>query len=419
METEHIKQLFKEELAAVRDQILKEEGQKRAELEARLEELSKEREILSRRAAIYGGEMTHEQMSPADRRERAVQQAGNHIRALALAKGNLRDAAEIVERRFKDRATAEFIRAGLTEGNPTASGNLVETQYADDIIPILYAQAVVRAMGATVLPMPGGNLTIHRLSGGSTATYTGEVTDIPATNPTTDTVQLSAKKLTALVPISNELLADTTGRVNRLVVDNLGRQLSLKEDIQFLRGTGSATAPNSILGLIPGGQVYDLAPAGSLAAALQTLRAAIRRSSAPMTQVGWVMNADAESLFYNKLSSTGQYVYRDEMNQGKLLGFPYMVANQLPSNIAVASGPLSGKTDVTEIYFGAWDQAIIADTFEPRIENSTEASYWNGSAYVSAFSTDQTLIRAIARHDFNLQHTAPFALARISVGSAT
>ena len=38
------------------------------------------------------------------------------------------------------------------------------------------------------------------------------------------------------------------------------------------------------------------------------------------------------------------------------------------------------------------------------IDTSSEASYWDGSQYQSAYSKDLTLMRVIAEHDLGVRH---------------
>ena len=67
--------------------------------------------------------------------------------------------------------------------------------------------------------------------------------------------------------------------------------------------------------------------------------------------LGWAMNSILEGYFMNMKTTTGAYIYRDEMNTGKLLGFPYRVSNQ----IATSSGGL------TELCFGNWSDLLVGE----------------------------------------------------------
>lgn len=420
--------LTPEELAQIRQTFTEELAQARAADQAEIERLKTENEAIrsateaaARRPPLYAADgqagppvIRSVPQSKEERQHHVIQRIGNAARGLARAKvtgGGVRDAAEFIERVYGDAATAAALTRALSEGVAGDGGNLVETQYAADLIELLYPMAVVRNMGAQVIPMPGGNLTIHRQNGGVTGRYEGELNNLDVQQPTTDTVQLSAKKLAVIVPASNELLADTTGRVNTMIVNDIGMGLSLREDLAFLRGDGTSNTPTGIRNQVDPANVKTYT---TLAAALGGLRATIRAANLPMRQVGWVFNSDVEALFYNVLSDVGTYVYRDEMDNGRLLGFPYRVSNQIPSNLTNGA-----STATTEIYFGDWSEVLIGETQQLALDTSSEGSYFNGTTLVNAFSTDQTLFRARTRHDIALRHRKALAVGRIDVATVT
>ena len=414
--------LTKEELAQIMGTVQTEVQTARAADQAEITRLKAEGEELrnaataaANRPALYGADGAASittRLTKEDRIHHITNRIGNFARSLAATRGDFRAAADYSKRMYHDDGTADVLTRSLSEGVPGDGGNLVETMYASDMIDLLYAMAVVRRSGAQVLPLPNGNMTIHRQATGVTGMYVGELQNIPTQQPTTDVVTLLAKKLSVMVPVSNELLADTSGRVNTMIVNDIGMGLSLAEDLAFLRGAGGG-------GISPVGVLNQADPVGvatytTLAAALGGLRAKLRGANLPMRRVGWVFNADVEAQFYNVLSNTGTYVYRDEMDNGKLLGFPYLISNQIPSNLTTAGG-----TAGTEIYFGDWDQVIIGEALALQLETSREGSYWNGTATVSAFGTDQTLFRAITRHDLALKHRRAIVVGRIDLTTVT
>ncbi|GAA4015579.1 phage major capsid protein [Deinococcus rubellus] len=417
--------LTKEELAQMRAAIteevdtLKTSHKKEADdLRAQLktaEDARSAAEAQSRRPALYGSEghaTVRSVETKEDRRQHVIQRIGNFTRGLAAARGDLRSAAEFVEKRYGDKGTADALTRALSEGVAGDGGNLVETQYAGDMIELLYAMAVVRQSGARVIPLPNGNLTIHRQASGVSGAYAGELQNIPAQQPTTDTVTMQAKKLSVIVPVSNELLHDTSGRVNELIVADIGQGLSLREDLAFLRGTGdSGLSPIGVLNQAAAG---NIATYTTLASAIAGVRAKLRGANLPMRSVGWIFNSDVEAQYYNVLSTTGEYIYRDEMDNGKLLGFPFRISNQIPSNLTTAGG-----TAGTEIYFADWSEVMIGEALALQMETSREGSYFNGTANVNAFGTDQTLFRAITRHDLALRHTRAVAVGRVDLTTVT
>lgn len=417
--------LTPEELAQLTGAVREEVTTARAADQARIQELERQladaesaRAAEGRRPALYGADgapaIRNAPQSKEERREHVIRTIGNAARGLAVAQNSrgVVNPADYVEKTLGDRETALALTRSLSVGGD--GGNLVETQYASELIELLYPQAVVRNMGARVIPMPGGNMTLHRQATGVTGRYEGELNNIAVQQPTTDTVQMTAKKLAVIVPASNELLTDTSGRVNRLIVDDIGMGLSLREDLAFLRGDGTSNTPTGILNQVDPAYIVNYP---TLAAMLGGLRALPRKANIPMRALGWVFNSDVEALLYGTMTDNGDYVYRDEMDRGRLLGFPFRVSNQIPSNIAAVGG--AGNTTGTEVYFGDWAEVMIGETMQLALDTSTEGSYFNGSTLVSAFSTDQTLFRARTRHDMGLRHRKALAVGRVDIATVT
>lgn len=388
-----------------------------AELEAELATSRSAATAASNRPAIYGGDGQPVIRSIPETKEQrqahVIQRIGNAARGLAVAArsgGNIR-AAEYIEKTYGDKATADAVTRSLSEGVAGDGGNLVETQYANDMIELLYPMAAVRNSGAQVIPMANGNMTIHRQNGGVSGRYDGELANLAVQQPTTDVVTLTAKKLAVIVPASNELLHDTSGRVNQMIVNDIGMGLSLREDLAFLRGDGTSNTPTGLLNQIASA---NKATYTTIPAALSGVRAKIRGANIPQRRMGWIFNSDVEARIFGILSTTGEYVYRDEMLAGRLFGVPFRISNQIPSNLTTAGG-----TAGTELYFGDFSEVIIGETLALAMDTSTEGAYFNGTTLVSAFSTDQTLFRARTRHDIALRHTQAIALARIDLTVVT
>ncbi len=416
--------LTKEELAQIMGTVQAEvqtaTATARAADEAEIKRLKEDADTLrsqataaNNRPALYGADgqavIRSIPQSKEERQQHIIQRIGNAARGLAVAArsgGNIR-ASEFIEKTYGDKATADAVTRSLSEGVGADGGNLVETQYAGDMIELLYPMAAVRNSGAQVIPMANGNLTIHRQSGGVTGRYDGELANLAVQQPTTDVVTLTAKKLAVIVPASNELLHDTTGRVNQMIVNDIGMGLSLREDLAFLRGDGTSNTPTGLLSQIATAnkKTYTTVPA-----ALAGVRALIRGANIAQRRMGWIFNSDVEARIFGILSTTGEYVYRDEMLTGKLFGVPFRISNQIPSNLTTAGG-----TAGTEMYYGDFSEVIIGETLALAMDTSTEGAYFNGSALVSAFSTDQTLFRARTRHDIALRHTQALAVARVDL----
>lgn len=329
--------------------------------------------------------------------------AARFIRALAAGKGDPERAAKYVKQNWKQTAEIEALAKALNESTLAEGGALVPTEYVAEVIELLRGRAVVRSLGAVSLPMNSGSLTMPKLTGGATASYIGESQNIPKTQQATGQLQLSAKKLAALVPISNDLLRDASPNADNLVRDDLVSTMALREDLAFIRDDGTQNKPKGMRYWAPATNVVNRtqdAGANTLATVTADLAAAVNRlesADVRFIRPGWVMTPRTKWYLWQLRDANGNQVFRDEINQGRLLTFPFRTTTQVPNNLGVAG-------DESELYLADFADMIIGENTELIIDVSTEAAYHDGTNVVAAFSRDETVIRAIARHDFGARH---------------
>jgi len=336
------------------------------------------------------------------------EKAARFLRALAVGKGNIDKAAKVVKDKWGDD---EFSKQ-LLESEYESGGVLVPDEYVAEIIDLLRAQSTVRAMGATTMPMNSGSMTIPKLTQGATSTYIGENQRGGASQPEFGSIQLSAKKLKTLVPISNDLLRDSTPQADTIVRDDLVQAMGLKEDIAFLRYDGTEDKPKGMYYWADDDHVFGAGDISSdeLDTVTNDLTQAIYKlagSDVPMANPGWIFAPRTQFYLMKLRDGNGNYVFRDELMDGTLMGYPFMTTTQIPINLDASGG---GDNDETEIYFADFAQLIIAENTDLIIDVSSEATYYDGSQQVSAFDNDLTLMRALARHDFGSRHEEAIAV---------
>lgn len=327
--------------------------------------------------------------------------------ALAAAQGNRQEAAQIA----LDRGFGEHIAASLNQLTTGAGGVLVPTNLSREVIELLRPQSVVRRLGARSLPLNNGNLTIPRLKGGAVVSYIGSDSDVPVTQQEFDDLKLSSKKLAALVPISNDLLANSISNpnVDGIVVGDLTAALATREDKAFIRDDGLSNTPKGLRYWAPVGNVFAAASATPTLAQIESdLNKALFKlesASAHMGRVGWIMHPRTYRFLASIRVGTndGDKAF-PELEQGKLKGYPVGLTTQVPINLTVGTGS-SAPTNGSEIYLADLGDCFIGEDEQLLIDYSKEATYKDGSGNViSAFQRDQTLVRVIAKHDFGPRH---------------
>jgi HK97 family phage major capsid protein len=349
-------------------------------------------------------------------------QAARYVLGLMHARFNhvgMDKAAEFVRRRFGDdivayALTPEGQQKELTtralNGTVTGEGGaLIPQDFMADLIELLRASTVVRGAGAMEVGMPMGNLTIPRLAGGATASYQNELDDIQVSQERFDDVNLVARKLTAMVPVSNDLIRRAPIGVEEIVRDDLVQTIARREDLAFLRGDGSDKGPIGMRHLALPANIITVAPMPATPAPGDQLTAILAGANAAILQLQngmsrmirptWIMPPTIARFIGTARDQVGGFYYKDDMARMQFEGYPVRVTQQIPTNLVMTT-----YTKATEVYFVDMADFIIGDTYNAVVDASDVAAYNDGVSMVSAFQRDQSLFRVIAEHDCNMRH---------------
>lgn len=321
---------------------------------------------------------------------------GGVLAAMAMGKGD-KDKAIAFAKNSKQDAVVKALEASTEAGG----GALIPEDYSSDFIDLLTPRAVVRSFGTPVVPMASGSMIISGLASAATAYYQGEARPATKSQQAFKLRRLNARKLTALVPVSNDLIRRGGPRVNSIVRNDTLRSIVLKEDVTFIRGTGTEFAPKGLRYQANAANVIPWSGAVSLTTVTQFLGQlvlALEEANVPFTNPGWMFSPRTKQYLMTVRDGLGNYAFRAEMLTGKFWGWPFKTTTQIPRN-------LGGGADESEIYLVDFDDVVIGQVMNLDIAMSTEASYTdeNGNS-ISAFESDQTLMRVITEHDILARH---------------
>lgn len=346
--------------------------------------------------------LSHQRQAEAPKRDKG-QGVARMVRALAATKGDPYRAADWAKRQWGED---EPVVKALAASDAAAGGFIVPPDYSEDIIELLRAQTVVRKMNPVQLPMPNGTLSIPRITAGTAGSYIGENSNIGKTEPTFGQIVLTYKKLAALVPVSNDLLRYSAPSADGIVRDDLVSALSVREDQAFIRDDGGQQTPKGLRYWAPSGNVVTANATVTLAnvtSDLAKLLLKLEEANVRMLRPGWLMAPRTKQYLMTVRDGNGNYAFRDELLAGRFWGFPFGVTTSIPTN-------LGGGTDESELYLVDFADAVIGEATSLVIDASTEAAYHDGTNVQAAFSLDQTVIRAIAQHDFAMRHAESVAV---------
>ena len=329
------------------------------------------------------------------------------VRLLAAAQGNQHQAAQMAQQ----GGYSPEVAMALSTVTPGAGGVLVPTNFSSEIIEALRPMSIVRKMGTRSLPLNNGNLTQPRITGNTVVTYIGTEQDIPITGMTFADTKLSAKKAAAIVPISNDLIANAgiNPRIDGLVVEDLAVSMGLSEDLHFIRADGTGSLPKGMrywalpFNVLTAPAVADLTLEKiDLFCGGMMLR--IETANVMMKSCGWLMHPRTLRWLQTLRDGNGNKAY-PEIETGYFKGYPVGLSNQIPVNLGAGG-------DESEFYFVNFADMMIGEDMDLTIAFSNEASYKDADGQmVSAFQRDQTLVKVIAKHDFGPRHVECIVVA--------
>lgn len=314
----------------------------------------------------------------------------------------IRDHDMAVVKRINAKARAQVRAMGIDPAN--AGGYLVAPEYSTEIIELLRKQSLFLGDGPASglireMPMARDTMNIPRQNGASTATWTGENETITDSNLEVGQTPLVAKKLAALVKVSNELIDDGGEEVDRLIREDFAAQMQRAVDNTILYGKGTSNQPLGIYNF-PGVTVQSIAAVPVLKT-LQDGIQTIKLANVPEDDTwAWILNPQDEQSFQRIKDPAGHFIWHQNMfgpmedgAPGRLLGLPYYVSTQV-------AGPGAASTYYTDAFLGRFGDIVFGLRKTIEIKASGEAG--------TAFSDDQTWLRAIMRCDITLRHAESF-----------
>lgn len=288
-----------------------------------------------------------------------------------------------------------------------AADNMVNTPLASEFIEFLRANSAFMAGNPSQIDMPFGSLEISGGLAGATGTYHAQNSDIGYTQATTRKVALSAKHIAAITAFGNYALEVSPLAIASIMGDDLVNGIAQGIDLAGLRGDGTGMNPNGLLTLthvshVTAATATTVAPTvAQIDADAKAMITKLDVSQIQKRRPQWIMPSRVFRYMQFMRDGVQGYVY-PSLHAAKptwLGGFPVIVSDLLPTNLGVG-------TNETELYLVDFGHVIMGVTRSLRMKASTEASYKNaGGTLVSAFNLDETVVRGMASHDFDMRHT--------------
>ena len=292
----------------------------------------------------------------------------------------------------------------LTATVPSDGGFTVPLAFSSDYIKALYANTILEKLGVRKVPMPNGNLSIPKMTDKARAYWIGEADPITASQAGFGDVNLKAKKLASLTPVSNDLLRYNAVGIEGWITEDLMEGAKIALDEAFLNGTGTVHTP---LGLKNTSGVQTWTPSGGTEVDIKTptgMLALLKQANIPMNNVKWLMNPIGESWLEDMAFASGPFAF-PSLDEGKLKGYDV---------IESATVGYDSTTPTADFWVGDWSQFLWGVGYDILVEMSREGTFADGNGnQISAFQRDLTLVRLITEHDFACKHPEAFVKASL------
>lgn len=291
----------------------------------------------------------------------------------------------------------------LNASTPSEGGFTVPIAFASDYIDMLYANTILDKLGVRKVPMPNGNLSIPKMTESATAYWVGEATKIDASQATFGEVNLKAKKLGAMSPVSNSLLRYTGVGLDSWIAEDLMEKARIGLDKAFLKGSGTEHTP---LGLYNTSGVQSYGETALSVTTPLEMFALLEQANVPFGNVKWLLNPIGKSWLAGKAFSSGPFAWAEEIAKNRQLNGYDIITSTSVDYTADAGTPANSTAD---FWIGDFSQLLWGVGYDITVEMSREGTYIDANgATVSAFQNDLTLVRLITEHDFACRHPKAF-----------
>ncbi|TCU34155.1 phage major capsid protein [Rhizobium azibense] len=290
----------------------------------------------------------------------------------------------------------------LNSGSASAGGVLLPEEMSSEIIDILRPSTTFLRGGPRRISLAAGAYKLSAAASGATANWRGEGEAIETSQPTFKDINLTAKFLDAMVPLTNQLIRWSLADVRQWVERDMSLEMGTKLDYAAYFGSGTAHMPLGIT-KIPG--VFSVAAQGGLTPTIAQIETAARAAelamegkNLPMMSTAWVMAPRSRTYLADLRDGNGNRYFPElQGDNPRWRGRPVLSTTQ----VSIVGG---GTTDESSIMLVNFDDVLYGEGAGISFGVSTEATYVKNGVTVSAFQNDLTLIKASLEADVDMRY---------------
>lgn len=250
----------------------------------------------------------------------------------------------------------------VTGGSPagTQGGYAVPTEtmgLIEFLRPYLFVSEV-----ATIYDNLVGNVTFPRESAVASASYLTETSEVAAGTPTLDKVELTPKRLASYVPVTNQLLLQTSMSVQQQIIKMLLTAIAEKFQSVAIKGGGSNEPSGIITQLLAQAGTPQIVAIGATGgaltkAAVEALEAVVAVANGEFGRLAYATNPLVRKVAkQTKIDAgSGKFLWDVADREAPLNGYPTYVSNIIPSNLTKSSG-----SNLSALLYGDWSSLVLA-----------------------------------------------------------
>ena len=263
-------------------------------------------------------------------------------------------AAAMLGGKCRDREAVEYARLKASVGTGS-TGVLVPEEFVSQWIDNLRAQMVLTRAGITTVTMDAKTQTRSRVTADPSVTWHAESGSISASDPTFELRQLVAKTLVSRVQSSVEVAQDSPDFGMQLL-SLMGRALAAEIDRAGIRGAGSATEPQGVIGATGVNQVSGVGTLTNYDEFVDAI-ALLWAANVPEDAVGPILVSPATLKVLRKLK-TG--ITGDETTLVPPPGLPpFLVSSTLDDQLSPPTQSSAAVGDWSDLLLGVRREASL------------------------------------------------------------
>lgn len=301
---------------------------------------------------------------------------------------------QVMQERFKNDVRVDAVLKSVVMPADTTTPGWAMELVQNEIMGFLdlltsesvYARLAARSMqfsfdGAGQITIPRRN-SAQRLSGA----WVGEGGNIPVKAGSLGSTVLSRYKMAVISCFTKELSRSSTPQIESIIRNAILADTAEALDASFL------DANPAVAGVRPPGILNGVTPTASSGTTPANIATDLKAALAPliasnsMGQPVWLMHENIRLSLMMMTSATGEYLYRNEMAGGTLLGYPIISSTAIPDNTLTAIDVNSLATAM------GMPEIDVSDTATVVMSNADDTAPTHAIDAAGAIGTEEQVI---------------------------